>query len=118
MACRVACNYPGKSVAFHVDAGSNPYYLALVVEFEDGDGDLAGVDLHESSSSPTSDSNAWVPMQQSWGADWKLNSGSTLEAPFSIKITSDSGKTLVATNVIPAGWQPGATYRSVVNFKA
>ena len=117
MACRVPCNYPGRNVAFHVDAGSNSYYLAVVVEFEDGDGDLAGLDLHQASSSPTSDSKAWISMQQSWGADWKLNSGSTLEPPFSFKLTSDSGKTLVASNVIPSGWQPGATYRSVVNFK-
>ncbi|RWR87464.1 putative expansin-B2 [Cinnamomum micranthum f. kanehirae] len=114
---RVPCNYPGRNVAFHVDAGSNPYYLSVVVEFEDGDGDLTGLDLHQASSSPTSDSKDWISMQQSWGADWKLNSGSTLEPPFSFKLTSDSGKTLVASNVIPTGWQPGATYRSVVNFK-
>lgn len=95
-----------------MDAGSNPNYFSAVVEFEDGDGDLAGMDLREAAS------GAWRSMQQSWGAVWKLNSGSQLQAPFSLRLTSGSRKTLVATNVIPSGWQPGKTYRSVVNFPA
>ena len=98
-------------MAFHVDAGSNPNYFASLIEYEDGDGDLSGVDLKEAL-----DSDTWTPMQQSWGAVWKLDKGSSLQAPFSIKLIGESGKTLVANNVIPAGWQPGQTYRSVVNF--
>lgn len=113
---RVACNYPGTNVAFHVDQGSNPHYFAVIVEFKDGDSDLSKVDLHESST--LSNSGSWVTMQKSWGADWKLDSGYPLQAPFSLRLTSDSGKTLVAKNVIPTGWQPGATYRSLINFKS
>lgn len=30
-----------KKVAFHVDMGSNSNYFAVLVEFEEGDGDLA-----------------------------------------------------------------------------
>ncbi|XAR63215.1 hypothetical protein NMG60_11023078 [Bertholletia excelsa] len=108
---RVECNYRGMSIAFHVDSGSNPNYFAALIEFEDGDGDLSSVDLKEAA-----DTESWLPMQQSWGAVWKLNSGSTLQAPFSLKLTGESGKTLVANNVIPAGWEPGKTYRSIVNF--
>lgn len=108
---RVPCNYPGRSVAFHVDAGSNPNYFAALVEYEDGDGDLAGVDFKQALDSAT-----WESMQQSWGAVWKLDIGSTLRAPFSIKLISESGKTIVANNVIPAGWQAGKSYRSIVNF--
>ncbi|CAN1267065.1 EXPB5 [Linum perenne] len=82
-----------------------------LLEFEAGDGDLATVDLQQSSD------DQWEPMQQSWGAVWKLDSGNRLNPPFSIKLTSRfSGETLVAKNVIPAGWQAGATYRSLVNF--
>ncbi|CBI16588.3 hypothetical protein VitviT2T_023413 [Vitis vinifera] len=109
---RVECEYPGTSVVFHVDSGSNSNYFASLIEYEDGDGDLARVYLQQAL-----DSDMWVPMQQSWGAVWKLDYGSELRAPFSIKLTAlESGNTLVAKNVIPAGWQPGKTYRSVVNF--
>ncbi|KAL6989415.1 Expansin-B18 [Sarracenia purpurea var. burkii] len=111
---RVACDYPGKTIAFHVDSGSNPNYFAVVVEFEDGDGDLGRVDIKEATSGANEE---WRPMQQSWGAVWKLDAGSALEAPFSIRLTSQySGLSLVARDVIPYGWQPGATYRSLVNY--
>ena len=112
MACRVDCNYRGTTIAFHVDSGSNPNYFATLVEYENGDGDLSSVDLKQAL-----DSDSWVSMQQSWGAVWKLDAGSRLRAPFSIRLTSlDSRKTIVATSVIPAGWEPGKTYRSAVNF--
>ena len=113
---RVECEYPGRSVAFHVDSGSNSFYFASVVEFENGDGEVGRVELQESHDK----SGAWMPMQQSWGAVWKLDSGGStgLRAPFSIRLTAlKSGDTLVARNVIPATWQPGITYRSLVNFK-
>ncbi|KAF6146163.1 hypothetical protein GIB67_015601 [Kingdonia uniflora] len=112
---RVECDYAGNTVAFHVDAGSNSNYFSVVVEFLEGDGDLAGVSLQESTKS--TNSYDWREMQQSWGADWKLDAGSTLNAPFSIRLKSQySGQQLVARNVIPAGWEPGATYRSLVNY--
>ncbi|XP_011621171.2 putative expansin-B2 [Amborella trichopoda] len=112
---RVPCEYPGKTIAFHVDSGSNSNYFAVVVEFEDGDGDLNAVALAESSTS-TYSSSSWLDLTQSWGADWKIDPGRKLEAPFSIRLTSSTGKTIVANNVIPAGWQADATYRSVVNY--
>jgi len=57
-------------------------------------------------------------MVQNWGALWRYNSntGQPLKAPFSLKITSDSSKVLVANNVIPAEWKADATYRSLVNY--
>lgn len=110
---RVACDYSRQTILFHVDTGSNPNYFAVVVEFEEGDGDLASVELKETSGRD----DEWQSMQQSWGAVWKLNAGSELHAPLSIRLTSQySGRTLVARNVIPDGWKPGATYRSLVNY--
>ena len=85
----------------------------MLVEFEEGDGDLAGVALKETLKG----SGKWRAMQQSWGAVWKLDAGYELKPPFSIQLTSQySGQTLVAKNVIPDGWKPGSTYRSLVNY--
>jgi len=61
-------------------------------------------------------SDTWQGMQQTWGANWCLNSG-PLQAPFSIRLQSlSTGKTLTANNVIPQNWQASATYRSLVNY--
>ena len=85
----------------------------MLVEFEEGDDDLAGVYLKEASRG----SGNWRAMQQLWGAVWKLDAGSELHPPFSIRLIFQySGQTLVAKNVIPQGWKPGATYRSLVNY--
>ncbi|XP_051138378.1 expansin-B15-like [Andrographis paniculata] len=110
---RVPCDYSGKNVVFHVDQGSNPNYIAVLIEFEEGDGDLSGVDLQQASDGP----GKWWQMNQSWGAIWQLNPGSELRPPLSIRLTSAySDKILVAKNVIPVGWKPNGTYRSLVNF--
>nr|GMC60974.1 putative expansin-B2 [Ipomoea batatas] len=106
---RVQCKYPGISLTFHVDSGSNPNYFATLIEYEGGEGVVSSVELKQAL-----DSDSWLPMQESWGAVWKLDA-SGLKAPFSLKLTDDSGKTLVANNVIPAGWQPGNSYRSPVS---
>lgn len=114
MTCRIQCNHHGATLTFHVDAGSNAYYFAVLVKYGNGDGELAGVDLKQAL-----DAHSWLPMQPSWGALWKLNSGSSLQAPFSIRLKSlQSGKTIVAKNVIPADWKPGQAYPSHVNFNS
>ncbi|PAN39464.1 hypothetical protein GQ55_7G237600 [Panicum hallii var. hallii] len=108
---RVPCNYNGMGIAFRVDAGSNPYYLAVLIQYQSGDGDLAAVDIMQPGG-------AWAPMQHSWGATWRANSntGRPLRAPFSLRLTSGAGKVLVVRNAIPAGWRAGKTYRSTVNY--
>ncbi|WVY97679.1 hypothetical protein V8G54_029830 [Vigna mungo] len=97
--------------AFRVDSGSNKEYFAILIEYEGGDGDLGKVELKEGV-----DSSPWYSMERSWGAVWKLDKGSPLTAPFSIRLTSlKSHNTIVANNVIPKGWT-FQTYRSIVNF--
>ncbi|TVU00460.1 hypothetical protein EJB05_54102 [Eragrostis curvula] len=109
---RVPCKYNGARIAFKVDAGSNPYYLAVLIAYQEGDGDLSAVHIMESGC------KSWTPMQQSWGAVWKLNSntGKPLRAPFAVRLTSGTGKVLVVRNAIPAGWSAGSTYQSAVNY--
>jgi hypothetical protein len=109
---RVPCKYDGVNIVFRVDQGSNPFYFEVLVEFADGDGDLRAVHFKEAGCS------TWTPMVQNWGALWRYNSntGKALKAPFSLRLTSETGKVLVANNVIPAGWKAGAIYRSMVNY--
>jgi hypothetical protein len=107
---RVPCKYAGVNVAFKVDLGANPFYFDVLVEFEDDDGDLSTVELMEAAC------RTWAPMAHNWGATWWLNNGRKLNAPFALRLTSDSGRVLVANNAIPARWKPGKTYRSLVNY--
>ncbi|CAA0317589.1 unnamed protein product [Arabidopsis thaliana] len=109
---KVECNHIGKTVTFQVDKGSNANSFAVLVEYVNGDGEIGRVELKQAL-----DSDKWLSMSQSWGAVWKLDVSSPLRAPLSLRVTSlESGKTVVASNVIPANWQPGATYKSNVNF--
>ncbi|XP_039772055.1 expansin-B5-like [Panicum virgatum] len=92
-------------------AGSNPFYLAVLIQYQSGDGDLAAVDIMQPGG-------AWTPMKHAWGAMWRANSdtGKPLRAPFSVRLTSGAGRVLVVRNAIPAGWRAGRTYRSTVNY--
>ncbi|CAN6570196.1 unnamed protein product [Malus baccata var. baccata] len=46
---RTPCKYPGKQIAFHVNEGSTNYWLSLLVEFEDGDGDVGSMHIRPAS---------------------------------------------------------------------
>jgi hypothetical protein len=109
---RVPCEFPGLKVGFHVEDGSSQVYFAVLVEYENGDGDVAQVDLREARS------RRWTPMRQSWGSVWRLDSNHRLQPPFSIRLRSDSGKTLVAPDVIPVNWRPNTFYRSFVQYSS
>ena len=114
-ACRVPCNHPGLNVNFHVERGSNPNYLAVLVEFANREGTVVQMDLMESRNGrPT---GYWTAMRHSWGAIWRMDSRRRLQGPFSLRIRSESGKTLVAKQVIPANWKPDTNYRSNVQFR-
>ena len=112
---RVPCEFPGLKVGFHVEEGSTQVYLALLVEYENGDGDVAQLDLREAAGG-RGISRRWTPMRRSWGSVWRLDSNHRLQPPFSIRLRSDSGKTLVAPDVIPVNWRPNTFYRSFVQY--
>ncbi|KAG6500038.1 hypothetical protein ZIOFF_039852 [Zingiber officinale] len=44
---RTACKYRGKNIAFHVNEGSTNYWLSLLVEFEDADGDIGSMHIRQ-----------------------------------------------------------------------
>ncbi|PSS16327.1 Expansin-B16 like [Actinidia chinensis var. chinensis] len=107
---RTPCKYPGKNIAFHVNEGSTDYWLSLLVEFEDGDGDIGSMHIREASSTE------WLEMKHIWGATWCIIGG-PLRGPFSVKLTTlSTAKTLSARAVIPSNWSPKATYTSRLNF--
>ncbi|OEL14977.1 Expansin-B9 [Dichanthelium oligosanthes] len=108
---RVRCKYAdGKKIVFHVEHGSNPNYLAVLVKFVADDGDIVQMDLKEKASPE------WKPMNHSWGAIWRIDTATALKGPFSIRLTIESGKKLVATNVIPENWKPNTIYKSNIQF--
>ncbi|PKA55991.1 Expansin-B3 [Apostasia shenzhenica] len=107
---RTPCKYQGKHIAFHVNEGSTDYWLSLLVEFEDGDGDVGSMHIKMSSATE------WTEMKHLWGANWCIIGG-PLMGPFSVKLTTLSTKrTLSARDVIPRNWSPKATYTSRLNF--
>ncbi|KAF3444156.1 hypothetical protein FNV43_RR13846 [Rhamnella rubrinervis] len=107
---RTPCKYPGKNVAFHVNEGSTGYWLSLLVEFEDGDGDIGSMHIRQASSSE------WLQMNHLWGANWCIIGG-PLKGPFSVKLTTlSTARSLSARDVIPRNWSPKATYTSRLKF--
>ncbi|EMS45795.1 Expansin-B16 [Triticum urartu] len=107
---RTPCKYRGKNIAFRVVEGSTTFWLSLLVEFEDGDGDIGSMQLKQANSAQ------WQDMKHIWGATWSLTPG-PLVGPFSVRLTTlTTKKTLSAQDVIPRNWTPKATYTSRLNF--
>ncbi|KAG8092521.1 hypothetical protein GUJ93_ZPchr0012g19805 [Zizania palustris] len=113
---RVPCYHRGLYINFHVEAGSNPVYFAVLVEYVNKNGTVVQMDLMESrpSGKPT---RVWTPMRRSWGSIWRLDSNHVLQAPFSLRMRSESGQEVISHQVIPANWRPDTNYRSVVQFR-
>jgi hypothetical protein len=94
----VRCKYVGgQKIVFHVEKGSNPNYLAVLVKFVAEDGDIVQMELKEK------ETPEWKPMKLSWGAIWRFDTPKAL-------------KKLVATDVIPANWIPNTVYKSNIQF--
>ncbi|KAG9153866.1 hypothetical protein Leryth_005970 [Lithospermum erythrorhizon] len=107
---RTPCKYHGKNIAFQVTEGSTPYWLSLLVEFEDGDGDVGSMHIREAGSAQ------WLQMTHLWGANWCIIGG-PLQGPLSVKLTTlSTRRTLSARDVIPRSWTPKGTYTSRLNF--
>lgn len=109
---RVPCEYPGQNIVFKVDAGSSPFWLSFTVKYMGGPGDIESVSISQRDGS-------FIPAQHSWGANWMLinYSGAPFQGPYSVKINCMlNGHTVVAKDVIPAGFAPGQEYESNVQI--
>lgn len=106
---RVRCKYPGETkVTFHVEKGSNPNYFAVLVKYVGGDGDVVKVELKEKGS------EEWKPLNESWGAIWRIDTPKPLKGPFSLRVTTESDQKLVANDIIPNNWKADALYKSEI----
>jgi hypothetical protein len=51
-----------------------------------------------------------------WGAIWRWDGAIPIKGPFSLRLTSESGKKLIAQDVIPVNWKADTVYRSTIQF--
>ncbi|EMS58628.1 Pollen allergen Phl p 1 [Triticum urartu] len=104
---RGKCKYPaGTKVNFHVEKSSNENYLALVIKFLQGDGDVVGVDIKQKGE------DKWTELNESWGAVWRIDTPHKLIGPFSVRYTTEGGTKTVVDDVIPKGWKPDTSYEA------
>ncbi|KAL6649028.1 hypothetical protein ACP70R_013252 [Stipagrostis hirtigluma subsp. patula] len=107
---RVKCKYPGGAkIAFHIEKGSNPNYLALLVKNVAGNGNIVEVDVKDKGGE-------FQPMKHSWGAIFRLDTPKPLKGPLSIRLTTEGGGKLVQDDVIPVGWKADTLIMSKIQF--
>ncbi|CAM0957553.1 unnamed protein product [Alopecurus aequalis] len=111
---RVPCNWPNVKITFYILKGANPYYLPVMPMNVNRDGAVVEMDIMRSKNGVAT--KIWEPMYRSFGAVWRRDSGNPLKGPLSFRITNESGKRLIATNVITANWEGGCSYTSKVQF--
>ena len=98
----------GVTVAVKMDLGQNPYYIAIAIEYVNGEG-IQGVNLKQSNGY-----GGWMNMERSWGGTWRMNAG---YPPLSSQLIEAQRKhILTLNNIIPRNQVPGQIYRSLVNF--
>ncbi|KVI11474.1 Barwin-like endoglucanase, partial [Cynara cardunculus var. scolymus] len=103
---RVPCSYGSTKIAFKVSQKSNPNWFAMAIEYANGDGGFGHVEIAAGGT------QNYSAMDNIWGAVWKKDIAPSYKPPFSFRLTSADGKTLVATNVIPLNFAPGQKYSS------
>ena len=111
---RVPCDYANETIAFRVDAGSNPFHLALSVRYTAGSGDIESVAIREKGSS------GFITMRHDWGCNYVATppNGRPLKGPFDIMVTARLHKhAVVATETILDSFTPGKEYVSKVQFE-
>ncbi|XP_044379029.1 pollen allergen Phl p 1-like [Triticum aestivum] len=99
--------YPASTkVNFHVEKGSNPNYLALVIKLLQGDDDMVAVDIKQKGK------DKWIEFKESWGAVWRIDIPDKIIGPFTVRYTTEGGTKTVAEDVIPKGWKLDTSYET------
>lgn len=111
---RVPCKFANQTIAFRVDAGSSPFWLAIAVRYTGGSGDIESVALREQGVT------GFITMRHDWGCNYVATapSGRPLKGPFDIMVTCRLNKhSVIATQAIPDSFTPGKEYVSNVQFE-
>ncbi|GJU72464.1 expansin-B15-like protein [Tanacetum coccineum] len=106
----VPCNYGLTKIAFKLNDKNNANWFAMAIEYTNGDGGFRSVEMAPNGT------QIFSPMDNIWGAVWKKDITETFKSPYSFRLTSPDGKTIIASNVIPVKFTNGQKYSSNVNF--
>ncbi|TQD87292.1 hypothetical protein C1H46_027159 [Malus baccata] len=103
---RVSCSYPNKNITIKIDEHSNnPYYLAFVIEYQQGKKDITAVQLCETTNF------VCIVMDRSFGAFWTTTSAPIGPLQIRMLFSDDDDETwVVPLNTIPQDWKVGQTY--------
>ncbi|WOL07135.1 expansin-like B1 isoform X1 [Canna indica] len=112
---RVSCSYPSKNITFKIDQSSNnPYYFAFQIWYQQGNNDIAAVQLCET------ENLTCKLLERSHGAVWAVASPprGALSLRMMLSGGDDGDETwLVPPNDIPQNWTAGALYDSGIQVQ-
>ncbi|KAG8037929.1 hypothetical protein GUJ93_ZPchr0024g29087 [Zizania palustris] len=111
---RTACKYGGKNIAFHVNEGSTSFWLSLLVEFEDGDGDIGSMQLKQVGS--CCELGAVAGYEAHLGCHVEPDTGASGGALLREADNPDHQADALGPGRHPKNWTPKATYTSRLNF--
>lgn len=112
---RVPCQYPGKTLTLKVTESSNyNSYLSLQFLYQAGSAEITAVEVFEE------ETQKWRAYRRAYGAVWDMPSPP--KGPLTVRFFLDGNsgnvkpRWVLVPTVIPAFWQPGATYDTEIQL--